>query len=305
MGGRSLARFAWLSIGAALLTMGLKASAYGLTGSVGLLSDALESVVNLLAAVVALVALSVARREPDEEHAYGHEKAEYFSSGFEGALILVAAATIAYAAVGRLLHPQPVEQVGLGLAVSTLASLINFAVALILGRAGREHRSITLEADSQHLMTDVWTSAGVIVGIAAVGVTGWSWLDPLVALAVAANIVRSGVGLVRRSALGLLDTALPPDQRELIRDILKHYERERGIRVHALRTRESGARRFMSVHVLVPGDWPVQRGHDLLEACERELREAVPGLTVFTHLEPLDDPASWEDIGLDRPAPSR
>jgi cation diffusion facilitator family transporter len=298
----SLTRFAWLSVAAALATIGLKAGAYAITGSVGLLSDALESVVNLVAALVALVALSIARRAPDEEHAFGHEKAEYFSSGVEGALILVAAAGIAYAALDRLLHLRPVEQAGLGLAVSALASLVNLAVAWRLRRAGRQHRSITLEADAQHLLTDVWTSAGVIVGVAAVAATGWAWLDPLVALAVAANIVRSGVALLRRSFLGLLDTALPVAERGQIRDVLDRYEREQGVRFHALRTRESGSRRFLSVHVLVPGDWPVRRGHDLLEVIEENLRETIPGLTVFTHLEPIEDPTSWEDIGLDRPA---
>jgi cation diffusion facilitator family transporter len=296
-----LARFAWLSIAAAVLTIGLKTVAYLLTGSVGLLSDALESVVNLVAAIVALVALTVAGREPDEEHAYGHEKAEYFAGGIEGGLILLAAATIAYAAIGRLLNPSPVEHAWIGLGVSALASLLNLGVAWRLRRAGREYRSIALEADAKHLMTDVWTSVGVVVAVAAVALTGWGLLDPLIALAVAANIVWSGVQLVRRSMLGLLDTALPAAEREGIRAVLARHERD-GIEFHALRTRESGARRFMSVHVLVPGHWTVQRGHALLEALERDLRAAVPGLTVFTHLESLDDPRSWHDTALDRAA---
>lgn len=301
MSGRPvLARFAWLSIGAAMLTISLKAAAYLLTGSVGLLSDALESVVNLVAAVVALVALTVAHREPDEEHAYGHEKAEYFAGGIEGGLILLAAASIAYAAIGRLLQPRPVEQAWVGLGVSAVASLVNLAVARRLDRAGREYRSITLQADAKHLLTDVWTSVGVVVAVAAVALTGWDRLDPAVALVVAANIVWSGVQLVRRSMLGLLDTALPAADRERVGAILGGYERD-GIQFHALRTRESGTRRFVSVHVLVPGRWTVQRGHALLEEVERDIRAALPGVTVFTHLESLDDPRSWHDTALDRP----
>jgi cation diffusion facilitator family transporter len=295
----TLTRFAWLSIAAAVLTIGMKAGAYALTGSVGLLSDALESVVNLVAAIVALVALMVAAREPDAEHAYGHEKAEYFSSGIEGGLILLAAASIAYAAIDRLLHPQPIAGVGLGLVITTLASLVNLAVSLRLARAARAYRSITLEADAKHLLTDVWTSAGVILGVAAVGLTGWAWLDATVALVVAANIVWSGVQLVRRSALGLLDTALPDEERAAVQAVLARYAPQ-GIQAHAVRTRQSGARRFVSMHILVPGDWTVRRGHRLLEAIERDIRATLPLVTVFTHLEPLDDPASWEDIALDR-----
>ncbi|MFN8537474.1 MAG: cation diffusion facilitator family transporter [Thermomicrobiales bacterium] len=284
---------------AAILTIGLKAGAYALTGSVGLLSDALESIVNLVAAIVALIALTVAHQEPDDEHAYGHEKAEYFASGIEGGLILLAAASIAYAAIDRLVHPQPIEQLGVGLAVSVLASLINLGVAVRLRRAGREYRSITLEADAKHLMTDVWTSVGVIVGVAAVAMTRWERLDPVIALLVAANIVWSGVQLVRRSALGLLDTALPAEERARIDAVIERYATS-GVQFHALRTREAGSRRFMSVHVLVPGEWTVQDGHVLLEKIEREIRGEVPGLTVFTHLEPLNDPVSWADATLDR-----
>lgn len=295
----TLIRFAWLSIVTALLTIGLKAAAYLLTGSVGLLSDALESTVNLVAAVAMLVALVVAARPPDEEHAYGHDKAEYFSSGFEGALILVAAAGIVWAALPRLLHPEPLEQAGLGLAVSLAASALNFGVARVLRRAALRHRSITLEADAEHLMTDVWTSAGVLAGVGLVALTGWLWLDPLIALLVAANIVWSGVGLMRRSMLGLLDTALPSEELEAIQAVLARYEGN-GIRFHALRTRQAGARRFVSLHVLVPGDWSVQRGHTLLEQLEHEIGVALPSTHVMTHLEPLDDPCSFEDTGLDR-----
>jgi len=294
-----LTRFAWLSIAAALATIALKAGAYLLTGSVGLLSDALESLVNLAGALLALAMLTIAARPPDERHAYGHSKAEYFSSGVEGGLILIAALSIAVAAVERLLHPQPLEHLGMGLGVSVAASLVNLGAALVLLRAGRRYQSITLEANSRHLLTDVWTSAGVLVGVGAVALTGWSWLDPVVALVVAANIVRSGIGIVRKSVLGLMDTALPEHELRALRQVLDG--RTTGeVKFHALRTRRSGARRFMSVHVLVPGAWTVQRGHALLERIESELRAAVPGVTVFTHLESLDDPASWEDMGLDR-----
>jgi cation diffusion facilitator family transporter len=296
---RSLTRFAWLSIAAAVSTIGLKAGAYLLTGSVSLLSDALESLVNLAAAVVALLALNVAARPPDEDHAYGHDKAEYFASGVEGGLILVAAASIGYTAGERLLRPQELEQVGVGVAISLVATAINFAVARVLLQAGKQHASITLEADARHLMTDVWTSGGVMLGVVAVSVTGIGWLDPLIALAVAANIVWSGVGLVQRSALGLMDTALPSSERAALMVVLDRYRAE-GIQTHALRTRQSGARRFVSFHVLVPGAWTVRRGHSLLERIERDVRAALGTVTVFTHLEPLDDPVSWQDVGLDR-----
>jgi len=297
---RSLARFAWLSIVAALLTISLKGGAYALTGSVGLLSDALESVVNLVAAVVALVALTVAHQGPDEEHAYGHEKAEYFSSGIEGGLILLAAASIAYASVGRLLHPAPPQSVGLGLAISTFATLINLGAGWRLRQAAKQYRSITLEADARHLLTDVWTSAGVIIGVAGVALTGWLWLDATIALAVAVNIVWAGLQLVRRSALGLLDTALPANERATIGTVLDRYAREQPVEFHALRTRESGTRRFVEVHVLVPGEWSVRRGHALLEQFERDLRAALGPVTILTHLEPLNDPASFADTALDR-----
>lgn len=297
----SLTSFAWLSIVAALITISLKAGAYAVTGSVGLLSDALESVVNLVAAVVALAALTIAAREPDEERAYGYEKAEYFSSGIEGGLIILAALSILYTAVNRLLSPAAIEALGWGILISVLASLVNLVVAWRLSKAARRYQSITLEADAKHLLTDVWTSAGVIVGVGAVALTGWLWLDPLIALGVGLNIVWSGVQLVRRSALGLLDTAIPPAERAALQAVLEQY-RERGIIWHALRTRQAGARRFVSLHVLVPGAWSVQQGHDLLELLERDIRRAVPGTTVFTHLEPVEDPVAWEDIGLDRPA---
>jgi len=272
-----------------------------MTSSVGLLSDALESFVNLAAAMFTLYALALAARPPDEEHAYGYSKAEYFASGFEGTLILVAAGLIAVAATERLLHPRPLEHVGAGLAVNAAAAIVNLVVARILLAAGRAHRSIALEADARHLFTDVWTSAGVIAGVAAVGATGWLWLDPVLALGVAANILWSGLKLMRRSALGLLDRALPEPDRRAIDAVLDGY-RAQGLDFHALRTREAAGRSFVSVHVLVPGDWTVQRGHDAVEEIEAGIRAAVPAATVFTHLEPRDDPVSYRDVRLDRRA---
>lgn len=287
----SLVRYAWLSIVAALVTIGLKFTAYLLSGSVGLLSDALESGVNLIAAVVVLAALAVAARPPDDRHHFGHDKAEYFSSGVEGALILLAAASIAYTSIERLRNPQPLEQVGIGLAISVAASLVNLGVARVLRRAAQAHDSITLEADSRHLMTDVWTSVGVVIGVSAVALTGWLWLDPVIALLVAANIVWSGFHLLRRSAAGLMDSALPAVEIGQIEAVLQRYESE-GMAWHDLRTRQSGARRFAELHVLVPGEWSVQRGHDLLERLEQDLGRTMPRLSVTTHLEPLADPAA-------------
>jgi len=298
----TLTRFAWLSVAAAVATIALKTVAYVLTGSVGLLSDAVESIVNLVGAVMALSMLTVASRPADEDHTYGHSKAEYFSSGVEGTLILVAALSIAVAAGRRLLAPQPLEQIGVGVAVSALASLVNLAVAVVLLRAGRQHHSITLEANAQHLFTDVWTSAGVIVGVVAVAVTGWLPLDPIVALFVAANILWTGSRIVRKSILGLMDTALPAEELAAVTAALDSHLND-GIEFHALRTRQSGARRFVSFHVLVPGAWTVHRGHELLEDIEARIRAAVPNVTVFTHLESLDDPASWDDQLLDRSEP--
>ncbi len=299
MNRSSLTRFAWLSVAAAVLTIGLKLSAYSLTNSVGLLSDALESIVNLVGGLMALVMLTIAARPADEDHAYGHGKAEYFSSGVEGTLILVAAISIGVAAIQRFLTPKPLEQVGLGLGVSVAASLVNLLVAVVLLRAGKRYDSITLEANAQHLMTDVWTSAGVLVGVGAVALTGWQRLDPIVAILVAGNIVWSGVRIVRKSVLGLMDTALPAEEQQRVRNILEQHL-ETGVQYHALRTRQSGARRFVSLHILVPGKWTVQRGHRMLERIEADLRRELPNVTVFTHLESLNDPTSWDDTALDR-----
>lgn len=294
-----LTRFAWLSIAAAVLTIVLKTAAYFLTGSVGLLSDAMESGVNLIGALMALAMLTVAARPADDDHAYGHSKAEYFSSGVEGTLILIAAISIAITAIPRLITPKPIEQVGLGLGVSVAASLINLFVAQVLLRASKKYNTITLEASSHHLMTDVWTSLGVLVGVGAVSITGWDRLDPIVACLVAANIIWSGFGIVRKSVLGLMDTALPVEDQEKLRKVLDTYVTD-GVEYHALRTRESGARQFVSVHILVPGTWTVQRGHNLLEIIESDIRRVLPGASILTHLESLNDPASWDDISLDR-----
>jgi cation diffusion facilitator family transporter len=299
MSRTDLRRYAWLSIAAALLTILLKTWAWWITGSVGLLSDAMESLVNLAGAVMALWMLTIAAQPPNERHLYGYGKAEYFSSGFEGILILVAAAGIAWAAVGRLIEPQPLVQLDLGLAVSVVASVINLFTGLLLLRVGREQRSITLEADAHHLLTDVWTSVGVILGVSAVWFTGWLWLDPLLALLVAANIVWTGVQLMRRSAAGLMDRALPPEQQTALEKVLEAHRPE-GIEFHALWTRQAGARAFVSVHVLVPGDWTVKQGHDFVEGVEAEMRAVVPMTHVLTHLEPLEDPLSREDQELDR-----
>lgn len=294
-----LTRLLWRSIGAALLTIGLKTAAWLLTGSVGLLSDAAESIVNLVAASVALATLHWASQPPDPDHPYGHEKAEYFSAGLEGGMILLAAASIAWFALERLLHPAALQDVAVGLAVSAVASGINLWVGVQLVRAGRRHRSIVLEADGRHLLTDVWTSGGVIVGVALVAVTGVERLDPIIALAVAANIVFTGVVLVRRSIDGLMDRSLPPESQAAINEVIRRYATGE-VTVHALRTRRAGSRSFISFHVLVPGSWSVHAGHTLLEQLEQDLRQAVPGATVFTHLEPIEDPESFADTSLER-----
>ena len=295
----SLTRFAWLSIAAALVTILLKTWAWHVTGSVGLLSDALESIVNLIGGIMALAMLTIAQRPADEDHAFGHGKAEYFSSGVEGSLILVAAASIGLASFERLMNPQPLEQPGLGLAVALVASVVNLVVALVLRRVGRERRSITLEANAQHLLTDVWTSIGVLVGVGLVVLTGWNRLDPIVGLLVAANIVWTGAGIVRRSIAGLMDTALPASDLVEVKKVLEGY-RTNKVEFHALWTRQSGSRKFISFHVLVPGKWSVHRGHELLEKIERDITAVLPDTSVFTHLEALEDPASWEDDRLDR-----
>jgi cation diffusion facilitator family transporter len=297
--GQSARAFILLSIGAAVITITLKVGAFLLTDSVGLFSDAAESLINLVAAVAALAALTVAERPPDAEHRYGHTKAEYFSSGLEGGLILVAGVVIAITALNRLLHPEPLENLGWGMAASLAATAINGVVGLVLLRAGRRLDSITLRADGLHLLTDVWTSAGVLLGVLLVALTGWLVLDPLVALLVALNIAWTAIRLVRESAHGLLDTALPLPEQQAIEAVLARYQAA-GVGFHALRSRTSGRRRFVSMHVLVPGMWTIKQGHDLAEQIEADIRRQLPRITIFTHLEPQEDPVSWEDQELDR-----
>jgi cation diffusion facilitator family transporter len=289
----SLVRFAWLSIAAALVTIALKTGAYWLTGSVGLLSDALESMVNLFAACIALYVLSVVAQPADDDHQYGHDKAEYFSSGAEGGMILIAAVGIIVAAVQRLLHAKQIGELGVGLVVSLLASLVNLAAARVLLAAGKRYESITLTADGHHLMTDVWTSVGVLVGVFLVWVSGLDWLDPIVAILVGINIIWTGVRLIRHAILGLMDTALPEDEQAIIKGILTEYQKE-GVHFHALQTRSAASRRFISMHILVPGDWSVQKGHDVLETIEGQIRQALQNTEILTHLEPIEDPASWD-----------
>ena len=296
----SLIRYAWLSIAAAIATILLKGWAWWLTGSVGLLSDAMESFVNLAGAMMALAMLTLAAMPADENHAHGHGKAEYFSSAFEGFLIFVAAIFIAYAAIERLLNPQPLDAVGIGLAVSVVASIINLATSRILMGVGRKYRSITLEADAHHLLTDVWTSAGVILGVGLVWLTGWLWLDPVIALLVAGNILWTGWQLLRRSASGLMDVSVSAEDLQAINSVLDGY-RAQGLEFHALRTRQAGSRAFISLHVLVPGAWSVKQGHDWSERIEADIRRVVVAAHLTTHLEPIEDPLSLDDQELDRP----
>ena len=290
-----LSRYAWLSIAAALVTMGLKAGAYFLTGSVGLLSDALESIVNLAGGIMVLVMISVASRPADETHAYGHSKAEYFSSGFEGSLILIAAGSIIYTAIKRLIFPEPLEQLGIGLLILFLAGLVNLGIAIVMMRAGKRHNAIALSANGKHLMTDVWTSGGVLVGVGLVALTGWQPLDSIVAIIAALNILWSGFKIVRESADGLMDSALPEEDQETINEVLDKY-RNQGVEFHAIRTRQSGSVKFINMHVLVPNEWTVEHGHALLNKVEAELKERLPKCNVLTHLEPLHDPSSYTDM---------
>jgi cation diffusion facilitator family transporter len=299
-GSSRLERYAWLSIAAAIATIGLKTLAWWLTGSVGLLSDALESLVNLVAALLAFTMLRVAASPPDEHHPYGFSKAEYFAAGIEGALIVLAAAGIFVSAIPRLLEPRPLETPLLGLGLSALATGINLGIGLMLIRVGRREHSIALEADGQHLMTDVWTSVGVIAGVALVFATGWLRLDPLVALAVAVHIIWTGLRLMRRSWKGLLDAAISIEDTGEVTKLFTEYSRRYGVSFHALRTRQAGARRFISFHFLVPDAWTVAQAHQLSEEIESRIRSMVPNAAVFTHIEPISDPASYEDQELDR-----
>jgi cation diffusion facilitator family transporter len=286
-----------LSIVAAVLTVALKSVAYLLTGSVGLLSDALESVVNLMAATTAYFSLRYAARPVDSSHTYGHEKIEYFSSGLEGALIFVAAIGIGWYAVDRLLHPQPLQPLGMGLAISTLAALINGAVALVLLRTGKKYGSILLEADGKHLLTDVWTSAGVLAGLGLVVWTGHEILDPIIALLVSANILWTAIDLMRRSFDGLMDHALPDEEQEQVRSAIRRHLGP-DMDYHAMRTRQAGTRRFTDFHLLVPGDFSVKQAHALAERIEADIIAALPGIEVAIHIEPIEERQAWEDSAL-------
>lgn len=284
----NLTKFAWLSIAAAIATIALKAAAYWFTGSVGLLSDALESLINLAAAIVALITLKIAARPADEDHEFGHDKAEYFSSGIEGGLILIAAVSIGYAAIQRLVEPLPLEQVGVGLLVSGIATVINFAVAGVLIRTGKTHHSLVLEADGHHLMTDVWTSIGVIVGVGLVGVTGWIRLDPIIAILVAVNILWTGFSLIKRSVLGLMDTVVAPELAEIAEAVLRRHAAEEGIRYVNFRSRQSGTKKYFYVDIQFPDDWTIKHVHEIADRIEEEIAEAVPNSTTFSHLEPFE-----------------
>lgn len=291
---RSATFYAWLSVATAIVTLVLKFSAAYITGSVGLLSDAVEGLVNLFAAILALVVLTYAAHAPDREHNFGHEKAEYFSSGIEGALIFVAAGAIVWTAVPRLLDPRPLEQLGLGLAIALAAAAANGACAWAMLRGARDHRSVTLEADAHHLLTDVWTTGGVVVGVILAGASGLPWLDPVVAIAVALHILWIGSALMRRSFQGLMDEAVPAQERAQIAEVLEAL-RSRGCDFHELRTRRAGARSFVDVHILVPGTMSVLEGHNLVEGLEKEVQLRLPHVEMLTHLEPIEDPRSWAD----------
>jgi cation diffusion facilitator family transporter len=279
--------------------MALKGLAAWITGSVGLLSDSLESLVNLGAALLALWMLRMAAEPPDEKHPFGYSKAEYFSAVVEGGLIVAAATAIVGTAAPRLFAPQPIAAYGLGLAISVAATAINLGVALVLLRAGRKHHSVALEADAQHLLSDVWTSLGIVVGVGAIALTGWLILDPLIAIAVAVYIVWTGMRVMRRSLLGLMDRALPETELEAIRAVLEPYK-AKGLDYHALRTRRAGRHRLVELHLLVPGGMTVHDGHAVAEEIEERIRAALPGTAVLTHLEPIEAAASYADQDLFR-----
>lgn len=292
-----LSRYGWLAIAAAVATIGIKVAAWLVTGSVGLLADAAESVVNLVAAAFALFALKLSAKPADHNHHFGHTKVEYFSAGLEGLMVLVASGFIIVFAVQRLLEPRPIEAVGIGLAISLVAAALNGLVAQVLIRAGKRYRSITLRADGAHLMTDLYTSLGVVLGVGLVWLTGWWWLDPVVAIVVAINILVTGYRLVAESSRGLMDVAMSPEDNQRLHELLQQHSGSE-VDFHAVRTRESGARQFMEMHMLVPGDWTVQRGHDAMEDLIEQLRAEFPELVVTGHLEPIEDPRSYEDMEL-------
>jgi len=291
----SLERFLWLSLAAAVTTLVVKIFAAWITNSVGLWSDALETTVNLVASIVALWAMRLAAKPADDNHEFGHSKAEYISAAVEGSMIFVAAAVILYGGITRLMRPEGVEQLGLGLALSMGASVINLVVGLILRNAGRRYDSITLQADGTHLLTDVLTSVGVVVGVGLVLLTGWAPLDPIVAILVGINILFTGVRLVGRSVNGLLDVALPPEEVGVITNVLQQLAGDPRVTISDLRTREAGRRHFVYATVSVPGNWTVRRGHDFADEVEAAVSRALPSTSTFVHVEPNDEPPTTED----------
>ncbi|WP_341675075.1 cation diffusion facilitator family transporter [Niveibacterium sp. SC-1] len=282
--------YAWISIGAALLTITLKGAAWWSTGSVGLLSDALESLVNLIGASFALLMLIVAAEPPDKNHPWGHSKAEYFSSGFEGTLIFVAALAIIGTGVPRFWSLRPLQQIDLGLTLSAASTVINFLTARLLARGARQLHSVALDADARHLMTDVWTTVGVVAGVILVSITGWLWLDPLLACLVALHILREGWSLMRRAVGGLMDEALDPEELRAAETILSGFA-PRGVAWKDLRTRRAGQRRFIHMDLLVPSTWSVRQAHDVADEVEATIADAISGAVVSTHIEPIDAPA--------------
>ncbi len=301
MKSKSLKRYLYLSILAALLTIILKFAAYFETGSMGFFSDALESFVNLFAAVIALILLHLSKKPADEEHEFGHGKAQYFSSAFEGALILIAAASIIYSSVPRILNPHPLENIGLGTMLSGAAALINLVVGFLLSKNGKKYNSIILEADGKHLLSDVITSVGVILGVVLVKVTGLYFIDPIIAIAVALYILYIGFKLISRSTNELMDAAIPKEEQQMIVEYLDSLI-EKNIEYHSLLTRDAGYRKFITLHLLVPGDWTVKNGHDCAEAIEQHIEQMFENssITVTSHIEPIEDPVSFNDIGFDR-----
>lgn len=294
MAEKSPVKYVWISIAASVSTIILKAGAYYITGSVGLLSDALESFINLAAALMALVLITVALTPPDREHPFGHNKAEYFSSVIEGALILLAAIAIGVTSIERMMNPKELQDLGAGLAISVVASVINFITAMVLLKAGKKFRSITLEADAKHLMTDVWTTGGVLAGLFLVKITGWYFLDPVIAILVALNIVFTGVILIKRSVSGLMDEALPETELDKVKAILDRYKCERII-YHSLYTRRAASKNFIFLHLLMPGDWHISRGHQVTKRIETEIKAAIAESDVFIHIEPVNDPDAFDD----------
>lgn len=292
---KSIASIMWISIVASVLTIGLKWFAFSITGSVGFMSDALESGINLLAAIVAFYSLTVAARPADIEHPFGHEKAEYFSSLAEGVLIIIAAFGIAYAAINRMYHPQPLESLGFGMLLSVGATLVNLITARILLYYSKKYNSITIEADARHLMTDVWTTVGIILGIFLVKLTGWQLLDPIMAILVALSIVYTGIKLVFRSMDGLMDSRVSEKDMILIREVLNAYKSDE-IDYHALYTRRASAKQFITFHLLFPGEYTVHQAHEVTKKVEADLKLKLPLADIFIHVEPLNDPDAFDDL---------